>query len=141
VSRHAARVTAVAVLLLAALSMACGAGRSRRVTHDPCWDPGPASDDVRDMVRELVTDTTAGGDGRRRNWQLPRVAASEVQIVRDDRACARMVVARGVRDVTSVLLIRVGPTRYVVWDGLNSGEFTVYHVYDQDFKHLIGLTG
>ncbi|MCU0627801.1 MAG: hypothetical protein MUF21_15205 [Gemmatimonadaceae bacterium] len=69
-----------------------------------------------------------------------------VAIVTDSLACARAVdVTRTLHpepfrsQVTEVLLIAVGTTRYWVWDPTRNGSYQQNHILDERFAHLVTL--
>ncbi len=85
----------------------------------------------------------------RDSLRLPAIPAASVQVVTTDSICGLALAAhKAVRQppagttLTQLLVVRIGPTRYVVWDGFShAGEFDLFHVYDGEFKFLATLAG
>lgn len=120
-----------------------------RVRRTSCWLPSQYTDRQVEIVRSLVIGTDSASDTFRSRTSLPLVATSDVQAVTDEAVCARAVsahaavtpVASGL-SFTKVMVIRVGPTRYVVFDGYTkAGEFDTYAVYDENFNRVGSFAG
>ncbi len=82
------------------------------------------------------------------NYNMPRVAASDVQAVTDRRICRRAARAYhtavrgpGVPQVSRrVVVIKVGSTRYLVLDPAErEGEFEVTVIFDSRFAPLLAF--
>jgi len=74
------------------------------------------------------------------------VRPSEVSVVRDSVLCLRAAVARRDlipvehrKDLIPVILVRVGPQRYFLYDGEKVGEFREFAIFDSNFRYLHSL--
>lgn len=103
---------------------------------------------LRDYVVPIVTASGRGADRLRAASQLPAALASDVSIVTNDSVCAAAYTAHvalrysgDTMRVRSIALVRAGPTRYVLEDGLTrAGEWELLDVYDSSFRYLASFT-
>lgn len=103
----------------------------------------------RNHVVSIVTGTDTASASNRTAFNLPAVAATEVYFVTDSTTCAQAATAFG-REVAlangtpgpGLWVLRVGPTRYIVFDHRQaSGEFLDQYVFDASFNYLLTMTG
>lgn len=115
----------------------------------PCWQPTAVSEALVARLRTLATTSDPTDVAMRTSLQLPAVPDTAVQVVTDDGVCAQAVAAhQGHRPhpdggaLERLLVVRVGSTRYVVFDGYSSpGEFSLYDVYRSQFAYIGSLAG
>jgi hypothetical protein len=132
-------------LLLVLPLLACATFRPAltQVTT-PCQTDATARRVVFDAVVEIATKSGAAADSRRVVFNLPHVSLSEVAIVTDDSVCSAVSDARlaqrpsmDTRELRPVALVRVGSTRYVLWEGqVGAGRF-ILHVVDSSYQNLL----
>jgi hypothetical protein len=109
-----------------------------------CWQATPTfTNDLVAWIQNVVTRSDAA---RRTAAKLVAVAAEEVVVVSDEALCRRGFVAAELRRpspdtlaLVPVLLIRAGPTRYVIYDGrAGGGDHEASWVADSSFT-IIGV--
>lgn len=129
-----------------AFSLAACATLPRPMQAQTCWtEPNQVSLNVA-FVQRIVSDTGARAVDFRATAQLPTAAVTTVQIVTDEAICSQLLashrVQRGSSAVASIMAIRVGAARYVVFDGQTRvGEYAQYDVYDAGFAWLAAFVG
>jgi hypothetical protein len=94
------------------------------------------------VIRQLVSATS------RTTWRLPYIAdTSEVHFVQDTTLCrtAAIELAKLQGDDTltapPVYLLRVGPTRFVAFNYHKVGQWYVFAIFDESFRHVINVFG
>lgn len=109
-------------------------------------DPGVAA--VQSYIQKLVTAPAGSGlDSTRIRYQLPVAGDTAVVVVADSAVCAAAAAAYAVErpssDTVAVAVIRVGATRYVVWDTGHTpaGEFEMFFVFDSAFTRMSAFAG
>lgn len=125
------------------------ASGQRASAQSPCVassDPGVAA--VQSYIQRLVTAPSGSGlDSTRVRYHLPEVADTEVTVVSDTAVCTAAAAAYAVErpspDTVAVAVIRVGASRYVVWDTGHTpaGEFEIFFVFDSAFTRLTAFAG
>ena len=130
-------LTAVAVVVICATGARANIGDqpSGCQNFDSTWI-GELSD-----YQMLASDTDSVTAAGRALYHLPHLPEDSVSLVSDSATCIRAVLAYGrnldVPDTTTprqVIVIRFGPTRYVVGDPrVTAGEFTLDMVFDSSF--------
>ena len=137
------------VLLLSAVSPIV-IGETAQAQHvGTCWTPAEPTTSLIASIQDLVTSTDPDDTVLRDSLKLPSVPDSAVYLVQNDSICTAVLqahVARGSgpSSVTLpyILVIRVGTSRYVVYDGYGSaGEFRLYYVYDDQLEYLGSIAG
>lgn len=114
-----------------------------------CWTPLETSESLVSHLQEIVTATNPEGSALRDSLRLPATPAASVQVVTTDSICGIALTEHSaIRQppvgtiLTRLLVVRVGSTRYVVWDGFSrAGEFDLFYIYDQNFQFLAALAG
>ena len=100
-----------------------------------------------DYKTYLTGVVTAIDSSDRVAFALPAVSAGQVTFVTDSLTCdrgARAHAAAAQQDTMnpmSIYLIRVGPTRFVGFNGQRAGEFLLYRVFDSSFVLLKTISG
>lgn len=115
-------------------------------------DPVPclATDDFALSYRSYILRVTTTQDTRqarfRTNFRLPLITdSSTVAYVTDTTVCTQAASAHAIvaGETTGtprpVHVLRVGPTRYIVWNDQQVGEFDARHVFDDNFTFLVSL--
>ncbi|MCU0649436.1 MAG: hypothetical protein MUF00_15680 [Gemmatimonadaceae bacterium] len=119
-------------------------------TLAPCANLGAAGEEYLSTLRDIVSDTSDYGVEHRAAGELPLVAdTNTVQIVTDAATCTRALAAarelllpEAQASVTAVFVMRVGSTRFVVWNlRRRPGQSRLFDVFDANFRHIVGLTG
>jgi len=103
----------------------------------------------RNHIVGIVTGVDSASAASRAAFQLPAVSASDVYFVTDSTVCTRAAAAftaEVTRDRStaggSLWVLRVGPTRYIVFDHKQqSGEFLDHYIFDSSFNYLLTMTG
>jgi hypothetical protein len=107
-----------------------------------CLATDDFANEYRDYVLEVDTGTDVESVRLREGWNIPAVQPSEIAFVSDSATCAAAAVAHAVKvqedtvNPPSVWVLRVGTTRYIVFNGHRAGEFLVYFVFDTAFQYL-----
>lgn len=98
-------------------------------------------------LTEMMTSTDSRWINTREAYQLPVVADTAIQVVTDSAVCAQAATAYNAAlpeaariNGRSVYVVRVGTTRYVVWDVASADdledEFEIVVVLDSSFTVL-----
>lgn len=102
------------------------------------------------VVSSLVTASDSVHAALRARVGLPAATAADVQKVTDELVCSRLLEAHNRlrarvsgQPFTRLAVVRVGTSRYVVFDGEanDESEFDEYQVYDDAYKPLGGWEG
>ena len=137
-------VNALCRTLALLLVAACAHTSTRTQGPSFCLPTGPTGENILDRVQSIVTHPDSGSRAARAALDLPPLAASEVQAVTNEEVCSKMASAHATVQSTAphpLFVIRVGATRYVVWDPtVRVGEFDAAFVYSSDYALLIGFT-
>src|SRR6185312_3801448 len=141
--------------VLAALSLVAAVGATPlrvtplRATHYtaasapvPCRRWTYDAESFRIYITGLDTSMADSAETYRKFWNIPAVAPADIDLVRDDAICdraARIHAASVTRDTVKaypVFVLRVGPTRYIVFNFMSVGEWFDYTILDSAFKVL-----
>lgn len=128
-----------AALLFATYSSARASGGTQSTS---CMPASAWADDVRGYIVRLSTSSDSVDQALRDSTKLPAISDStQISFVTDSTVCATAAVAHAQAAQQSgspldVYVLRVGPTRYVVFNGQTSGEFLTYYVFDEQFTLL-----
>ncbi len=128
-----------------------GSGASRSVLaattlqQATCLTSGVAVNVTLSYLKRLVSDTDSVTARGRQLFDIPQVPDSAVALVSDTTACRRAADAYGRNLVPpdtapdhTMLVVTVGPTRYVVADPRDTaGEFAVHMVFDTSFSTVL----
>jgi hypothetical protein len=103
----------------------------------------PTVSNLEAYAKQLVTAAPGSmQDENRVRYDLPLIADTAVAIVSDSTICAAAArayaVARPSADTVAVGVVRIGSSRFIVWDGghTKAGEFEIYIVFDNTFTRL-----
>ncbi len=141
-------MTRLRVLWLITVALALGVSRPGSAQTYTCLSD--TTHTLYSFVVRLVTGTDSATVATRNALQLPAVPASKVTVVTTASVCTRAgdayhaaVTPPGTPPVSRTLLvIKVGTTRYVVLDPNElTGEFRNNIVFDARWNFLIGFTG
>ena len=134
-------------LLITAL---CAAGVSLApsgLSAQGCAPSWSYSEAFRDRIVSIVTATDSGSARVRQAYSLPAVASAAVVFQTDSAVCAQAIaafsaeVARYGGTPGSVWVLKVGPTRYIVFDHKQkTGEFYDHMVFDENFVYKVTIT-
>jgi hypothetical protein len=97
------------------------------------------AENFKSYVVEVVTGSDTASTSMRQAWGIPSVADTAIYFVTDSILCdqasrAHAVQAhQSVNDPPAVSVLRVGNSRYVVFNGARSGEYLTYFVFDSAF--------
>lgn len=114
-----------------------------------CWVTGAPTESTLKHLQTLVTATDSESVAIRDTLSLPYLPADSVQVVTTDAVCSEAITAHlssamapaGI-NIQAVMLIRVGGSRFVLFDGVTkAGEYKLYHVYSSSFEYLGSYTG
>lgn len=115
--------------------------------YAPCRPVDAAAIDDRAMIAGIVAGGDSIGARRRQGWNLPAVADSEVTFVVEPALCTAAAAAHArVHDVADgpllpVHVLRVGLTRYVVFNYTPVGEYFAYVVFDGAWTVVATIIG
>lgn len=132
---------------LAFLFIALASTTADAQAYSPCRTIDAAALDDRAMISEIVTGTDTLSARRRSGWDLPVVADSAISFVVDSTVCAAAAVAhaQATQDTTNppppVHVLRVGHSRYVVFNYTPVGEYFAYVVFDPSWACLRSMIG
>jgi hypothetical protein len=108
----------------------------------PCRPWSYNAESFRLYITGLDTLTADSASRYRSFWNIPMVAPSEIALVRDDSLCdraARIHAASatkpGVKEYP-VFVLKVGGTRYIVFNFMSVGDSFDYTILDSAFKVL-----
>ena len=140
------RVSGLFIVFLAASSI-----RARPLSAQAnCRPASGFANNLVIYIRELATETADTQlINTRIRYDLPSVPDTAVALVTDDAICgaAALAFARNVGADTlappPVTVVRVGPTRYVVYNGgiPAKGEFESYLIMDTEYRVITGFAG
>jgi hypothetical protein len=134
----------IALLVIAAFGAQATAARAAGSTT-PCMPPSGYADDFRAYVVELTTSSDSVKQMLRTKAQLPIVTdTTQLAFVSDSTICTQAAAAHATAAQQSgtplpVYVLRVSPTRYVVFNGSSAGEFMAYYIFDENFTLLSSL--
>jgi len=101
-----------------------------------------------DYITRLVTAVDSIHNVTRVGYGLPLLSASEVSLVTDEAICtqAANTYAQNALDIPftpiAVYVIRVGPTRYLVWNNnVKGGHYVAMVIFSNTFSFVAGFTG
>jgi hypothetical protein len=111
-----------------------------------CRDTTAAATGFRLYLTAIDTSTADSNSVERISWHIPQVSASDISFVADSALCARGAIAHALSlkqdtaNAASVYVLRVGPTRYVLFNYTRVGEWVHYAIVDSGFA-LLGARG
>lgn len=107
-----------------------------------CMPPSGYADDFRSYIVTLATSTDSVDQAVRTSNDIPAISdTTQIAFVTDSTVCATAAAAHAQAAQQSgaplpVYVLRVGPTRYIVFNGQSAGEFFTYYVFDDRFSLL-----
>jgi hypothetical protein len=111
-----------------------------------CREPSEGAEDFRRYIIRVTMGQDTASTRSRMSYRLPAMSDSTaIAFVTDTTLCNQAAaVHAGVNRETgetpdAVHVLRVGVTRYIVFNYSSRGEFTVYNVFDENFAFLISI--
>lgn len=107
-----------------------------------CLAPNGYAEDTRAYILEVINGTDSALSELRMNINLPPAPPTEVVFESDSTQCAAAARAHAIATETDTLtpapvyLLRVGSTRFVVFNGFRVGEFITAFIFDTTFREL-----
>lgn len=109
----------------------------------PCLVTSSAANGYRNFVVRVATAPDSASASTRAAWNIPLVTdPADVAFVSDTTVCTQaanaLALASGdtIGTPASAHVLRVGATRYIVFNYESVGEFLAYYVFDQNFALL-----
>ena len=145
-SKGATGVLLRAILLVAALvggdSLHARVLRETPESRTLCRSPDDFASGTRYWVIEVATDTDSVMVATRAQWNIGTLDSSAIAFVHDSVTCYRGARAHAVaagQDTISppaVYLLRIGPTRYLAWNGVVEHGWLMQFLFDSSFVLL-----
>jgi hypothetical protein len=146
---EASCVGALVVLLVLAVIARPASAQSPTPTPPGCrsqrWS---GTENAQAWITSIVTGTDSTSQAQRSAFNLPAVAASEVAYETDPTVCIAVVaafrtaVSRHGGAAGGAWVLRVGTTRFIVFDGKQrTGEFEDHYVFDEQLRYLGTISG
>jgi hypothetical protein len=107
-----------------------------------CAMPNAFANSFRDYVVHLDTTSDSASVAVRDSASIPVVDTATIQFVTDSLTCHRAAVAHAVQVQTDTLnpatvwTLKVGSSRFIVFNGSRVGERFLHFVFDSSFVHL-----
>jgi hypothetical protein len=143
--RLASLVVSVCVVIAAATPGHAADRVPRVATVSSCMPPDGYSDNFRDYLFIITAPTDTSSAKARATFHLPQIDSTKVVYVRDSLTCARaarahaLAAAQDTINPAPVHLLRVGTFRYVAFNGMRTGEYLTYFVFDDAFQLLASV--
>jgi hypothetical protein len=105
----------------------------------PCRAWSYNAESFRLYITDIDTSTADSAGTYRKFWSIPSVTSSDIALVRDDSLCDRAarIHAASIHSKAEpypVFVLRVGPTRYIVFNFMSVGEYFDYTILDSALK-------
>lgn len=133
-----------AVLVIAAFATRVPAA-GLRTPLTACMPASGFADGFRSYVVQLTMSSDSVDQALRVKAQLPAIAdTAQILFITDSAVCTQAAAAHALAEQQSgdprpVYVLKVGRTRYVVFNGAPAGEFLSYYIFDENFALLDAL--
>lgn len=134
--------TAIVVTSNVSASPSSAGSTPRQTPASSCRATDDFASEYRDFVVGVDTGTDSESVALRQAWNIPAVQPSEIVFISDSATCTSAARAHAVQvqgdtlNPPSVWVLRVGSTRYIVFNGSRAGEYLLYFVFDAAFQYL-----
>jgi hypothetical protein len=134
------------ILVLAGVGSASATRYQELPIVAPCRSLTDGADGFRYYITSLDTGTTTKAAADRTFWKIPTVAASDIAFVSDSTICTNAArvhassVGADTLNPAPVYVLRVGATRYIVFNFTPVGEWLHYAILDSSLV-LLGTHG
>ena len=115
------------------------AAKAATPSSGPCRPVDAAATHFRQFIASVASGTDSLSVKQRLSFNMPTASDTAIVFVSDSTICAQAAAANAVAsglsatDPAPVHVLRVGATRYFVWNYQTIGEFLVYHLFDNNF--------
>lgn len=145
----ARRTLAIAAALVTGVALISGSrianGKSFPVATTLCRAVDDFSSGTRFWVIEVASSTDSVMAATRAEWGIATLDSTAIVFVQDSITCARGARAHAIAagqdtlSPPSVYLLRIGPTRYMAWNGVVAHGSLIQFLFDSSFALLDAL--